>query len=133
MDTHFWLLKFLISNRPISHSEWLTHLFRLGNISMLCVGRFEIRNFKNKKSVLMCSSYLVENFFLVILELRIFFLCKIFKKKSILRSIFRDFTGSMWSSSSEAVWSARRLIFWAVKIKRFSVNCFFHWGSATNI
>jgi hypothetical protein len=49
---------------------------------------------KNKKSVLMYSSYLVENFFLVILGLRIFFYEK-FSKKSILRSIFRDFTDSM--------------------------------------
>ena len=40
--------------------------------------RFEIRNLKNKKSVLMCSSYLVENFFLVIL--RIFFYEKFSKK-----------------------------------------------------
>ena len=49
-------------------------------------------------------SYLVENFFLVILRRRIFFvLPKIFKKKSIYQI-------------------TRRLIFWPVKIKRFPVK-----------
>jgi hypothetical protein len=42
-----------------------------------------------------------------------------FKKKKIFWSIVRDFTCSPESSSSEAVSSARRLIFWPVKIKRF--------------
>jgi hypothetical protein len=36
---------------------------------------------------------------------------KIFKKKLILRSIFRDFTGSPQPGSGEAVCKARRLIF----------------------
>jgi hypothetical protein len=40
--------------------------------------RFEIRNFKSLKSVSMCLSYLVENFFLVIWRRRIFFVFEIF-------------------------------------------------------
>jgi hypothetical protein len=42
----------------------------------------------------MCLSYLVENFFLVILRPRIFFVYENFQKKSIFRSNFRDFTRS---------------------------------------
>ena len=41
----------------------------------------------------MFLTYLVENFFLVILDVGFIFFIKIFKKKSLLRSIFRDFTG----------------------------------------
>ena len=54
--------------------------------------RFEVRNFKTQKWVSMFLSYLVENFFLVILRSRIFFVYEIFSKKLILRSNFRDFT-----------------------------------------
>ena len=61
--------------------------------SIVDLRRFEIRNFKTQKWVSMFLTYLVENFFLVILRLRIFFYEKFSKKKSILRSIFRDFTG----------------------------------------
>jgi hypothetical protein len=58
---------------------------------------------------------------------------KIFEKELIFRSIFRDFTGSPESSSSEAGLSVKRLIFWPVKIKHFSVSFFFALGSATDI
>jgi hypothetical protein len=74
----------------------------------------------------MFLSYLVENFFLVILIPRIFLFFKNLLKKSIFRSIVRDFTGG-------PELSARRLIFWQVKIKRFSVSRFFDLGLATNI
>jgi hypothetical protein len=73
----------------------------------------------------MFLSYLVEDFFLVILILRIFIVLQKFKKKLIFRSIFRDFTGSPQPGSGEAVCKARKLIFWPVKIKRFSVTRFF--------
>jgi hypothetical protein len=56
---------------------------------------------------------------------QIFFVLQKFSKKWIFRSIFRDFTGSPQPGSGEAVCSARRLIFWPVKIKRFSVSHFF--------
>ena len=46
------------------------------------LGRFEIRNFKSQKSVSMCLSYLVENFFLVILRRTIFFVLQKFFKKN---------------------------------------------------
>jgi hypothetical protein len=44
-------------------------------------GRFEIRNFKTQKWVWMFLSFLVENFFLVILRLKIFFVLQKLKKK----------------------------------------------------
>ena len=45
-------------------------------------GRFEIGNFKTQKWVWMILSYLVENFFLVILRPRIFFFYEKFSKKN---------------------------------------------------
>ena len=48
-------------------------------------GRFEIRNFKNKISVLMCLSYLVENFFLVILRGHYHFFVRFFWGITVLK------------------------------------------------
>jgi hypothetical protein len=67
----------------------------------------------------MCSSYLVEDFCWSFEDL-VFFFMKNFQKKIDFKVNF-----SWFYRSSEAVWSARRLIFWPVKIKRFSVTLFF--------
>jgi hypothetical protein len=72
----------------------------------------------------MFLSYLVENFFWSFKDQGFFCSSKMFLKNSIFRSIYRDFTGSPESSFSEAVLSDRRLNFWPVKIKRFSVSRF---------
>jgi hypothetical protein len=56
----------------------------------------------------MCLSYLVEIFFGHLKIQDFFVLQKFFKTKSIFRSIFRDVTGSLESSSSKAVLSAHR-------------------------
>jgi hypothetical protein len=45
-------------------------------------GRFEIRNFKSQEWVSMFLTHLVENFFLVILRPRIFFVYEKFSKKN---------------------------------------------------
>jgi hypothetical protein len=105
--------------------DFWNHLFQ---IVILHIWRFEIRNFKTQKWASMFLTYLVENFFLVILRRRIFFGLQKFSKKMDFSVNFLRFY-----SSGEAVWSARRLIFWPVKMKRFSVSRFFAWGSATNI
>jgi hypothetical protein len=70
----------------------------------------------------MFLSYLVKNFFMVILRPRISFVLHKFKKKLILWSIFQDFTGSPQPGSGEA------LIFWPVNIKRFLVTRFLREG-----
>jgi hypothetical protein len=83
------------------------------------------KEFQKWKMGIDVLNYFVENFFLVILRRRIFFVYKILSKKWILRSNFRDFTKGAKASSSDPVWGAKALIFWQVKINRFSGKHFF--------
>jgi hypothetical protein len=61
-----------LTYQGIQPIDWL-QVYRVVYIFQT-VRRFEIRNFKTQKWVSMFLTYLVENFFLVILRRRIFFL-----------------------------------------------------------
>jgi hypothetical protein len=61
----------------LSSFNFRSELIIICPIFQIFLGRFEIRNFKTQKWVSMFLSYLVENFFLVILRARIFFVFEI--------------------------------------------------------
>ena len=96
--------------------------------------RFEILNFKTKKWVSMFLSYLVKNFFLVILRPRTFFELQNFSKKNrffgqffeILQVVRNPVLAKPYEEL-EGWFSGQR------KLSVFRLPVFFDLGSATNI
>ena len=77
---NIWYVYIEISTKKVrSEGDFLEFEKKIG-IGKFYIRRFQIRNFKTQKLVSMFLSYLVENFFPVILRRRIFFVFEIFSK-----------------------------------------------------